>query len=51
MLITAPFPAVGAGIVAVLLTGADINYYLSQRPPVFWVAVFLLGIVAAALSI
>ena len=49
MLITAPFLAVGAVIFAALLTGADINFYLSQRPPVFWAATFLLGIVAAGL--
>ncbi len=49
MLITAPFLAVGAGIFLALLTGADINFYLHQRPTVFWVATFLLGIIATGL--
>jgi glycerophosphoryl diester phosphodiesterase len=49
MLVAAPFLAAGAVVFAALLTGADINFYLSQRPPVFWAASFLLGIVAAGL--
>ncbi len=49
MLVAAPFLAAGAVVFAALLSGADINFYLSQRPPVFWAAAFLLGIVAAGL--
>ena len=49
MLVAAPFLAVGAVIFSALLTEADINFYLTRRPPVFWVASFLLGTVAVGL--
>jgi glycerophosphoryl diester phosphodiesterase len=51
MLIAAPFLAAGAAIFAVLLTKLDINFYLSQRPPAFWAAAVLLGIVLAGLAV
>jgi glycerophosphoryl diester phosphodiesterase len=43
----APAVAIAAATYALLLTKFDINYYLSQRPPSFWMA----AIVAVCLSI
>jgi len=34
-----------------LLRGHDINYYLAQRPPVFFVALALAGVILAALAV
>lgn len=38
-----PFLAVSAGIYFWLLSEHDINYYLTEKPPVFWVAMLLIG--------
>ncbi|MFQ5935509.1 MAG: glycerophosphodiester phosphodiesterase family protein [Acidiferrobacterales bacterium] len=50
ILIAVPFLAASGAVYAALLTEFDINFYLSQRPPVFWTAVVLLGLVLAGLS-
>ena len=50
LLIAAPF-LIAAGAVALwLLTEFDINYYLTERPPAFWLAAGLIGGIAAALA-
>lgn len=43
MLISVPFLIIGGGVYALLLTDRDINFYLNQRPPKFWLAVSLIG--------
>ncbi|PWB76980.1 MAG: hypothetical protein C3F15_04250 [Holophagae bacterium] len=34
-----------------LLTGHDINYYLAERPPIFWVAVAIAALLASGLAV
>jgi glycerophosphoryl diester phosphodiesterase len=51
LLIAAPFLLVAAATAWVLTSAHDINYYLAQRPPVFWLAgtiVALLGLAMLA---
>jgi len=49
VLIVLPFLAV-AGMVALLcLTDYDINYYLSAKPPVFWIAGSVIAAIVAAM--
>ena len=43
LLLMAPFLAVGAGTAWLLITDHDINYYLSVRPPAFWVAALVIA--------
>lgn len=50
LLIAAPFLAVGGAVYLWLLTEFDINYYLSARPPAFWLAVLLIGAVLLSLA-
>lgn len=51
LLLAAPF-AVAAGLVGLwLLTEYDINYYLTYHPPVFKLAVGLIGVIALALAL
>ena len=50
LLIAAPFGALGALVYWQLLTEFDINYYLSERPPEFWMAAASIGVLAAALA-
>ena len=38
LLLVLPFIAIAAAIAWFLLTDYDINYYLSEQPPVFWIA-------------
>ena len=49
LLTIAPFGVVGAVAYYTLLTQYDINFYLKEKPPVFWVAVVIGGVVVAAL--
>jgi glycerophosphoryl diester phosphodiesterase len=49
LLWTAPFLALAAWIGARMLGEYDINYYLSERPPVFQRAAWLVGVVLAAM--
>ena len=52
LLITLPFIAIAAAIAFWLLTDHDINFYLSNRPPAFWVAASLIGVsLLAALAL
>ena len=44
LIIVLPFLAVGAAIAWFLLTDYDINYYLTEKPPVFLVAATIIGL-------
>ena len=44
LIITLPFLAAGGAIAWLLLTEYDINYYLSEKPPVFLIAVALIAV-------
>ncbi|NEX22007.1 glycerophosphodiester phosphodiesterase [Thiorhodococcus mannitoliphagus] len=50
LVIALPFLALGAAIAWVLLTDYDINYYLQARPPAFWTATILIGLVMTAMT-
>ena len=43
-----PFAAGGGLVYFVLLRSHDINFYLSRKPPAFWAAAVLVGLLAAA---
>ncbi len=43
LLLSAPFLAVGAAVFVLLLTDHDINFYLAEKPPRFWLAVGVIG--------
>jgi len=49
--IVAPFAAVLGATYWALLTGHDINFYLTDRPPAFWGAAAIVAVVVAALAI
>jgi glycerophosphoryl diester phosphodiesterase len=51
LLLAAPFLAAGALVYALLLREFDINYYLAERPPAFWVAGGLIGGIVTAMVI
>jgi len=51
LLLAAPFLVVGAAAAWLLLTGHDINYYLSERPPAFWIAGALIAAVLLAMLV
>lgn len=46
-----PFLAAIGGVYFALLRPHDINYYLAQRPPVFYVALALAGVILAGLAV
>lgn len=45
-----PFAAGGGLVTFVLLRSHDINFYLSRKPPAFWAAAALVGLLAAAFA-
>ncbi len=49
LLTAAPFLAAVGLVYVALLTQYDINYYLAETPPVFWVAVTLVCVIATVL--
>jgi glycerophosphoryl diester phosphodiesterase len=51
MAIAAPFVVVGLIVAKRYLTEFDINYYLSNRPPDFYVAASIIAVVVAVLAI
>lgn len=51
LLIAAPFLVAGALVYVLLLRKYDINYYLAEKPPVFWAAGSLIGALVAAMSV
>jgi glycerophosphoryl diester phosphodiesterase len=50
LLIAAPFLAAGFGLYVVLLGDHDINFYLTEKPPRFWIACGAIGAVLAVLA-
>lgn len=48
-LIVAPFLLVGGAVYYFLLTDNDINYYLQKKPPKFWIAAGLIGVVLSGM--
>ena len=51
LLLTLPFLAVAAGIALFLITDYDINFYLTEKPPEFWTAAILIGIVLVVMLV
>ncbi len=49
-IIAIPFLAVGAGIFWLMLTDHDINFYLTHKPPKFWVACSLIGLLLLVMA-
>ncbi len=49
VLIVAPFLAIAVAIAWLMITQHDINYYLTVRPPAFWVTAFAAGTLAFAM--
>lgn len=50
LVLAAPFVAAGGGVYWLLLTGHDINYYLTEKPPQFWLAAMVIGAILAVLT-
>jgi glycerophosphoryl diester phosphodiesterase len=50
LLLMAPFLAIAAATAWLLITDHDINYYLSMRPPAFWIAGMIIGILLLMMS-
>ncbi|MGB6854652.1 MAG: glycerophosphodiester phosphodiesterase [Thermoanaerobaculia bacterium] len=51
LLYAAPFLVAGGLVYLLLLTEFDINYYLAEKPPEFYLAAVLIGLVVVALVI
>jgi glycerophosphoryl diester phosphodiesterase len=51
LLVAAPFLAAVGGVYLLLLGKYDINFYLADKPPAFWWAVGLAGLLLASLGI
>jgi len=51
LLVATPFLAGGGAVYFFLLGEHDINYYLSEKPPIFWVAAGLIGLLLASMMI
>jgi glycerophosphoryl diester phosphodiesterase len=51
LVITLPFLAAGGAIAWFLLTDYDINYYLSEKPPVFIAAAAVIGLLLLTMSV
>ena len=43
LLVASPFLVASGAVYAIFLTKHDINYYLADKPPAFWVAAILIG--------
>jgi glycerophosphoryl diester phosphodiesterase len=50
LLLAAPFLAAGGLVYGLLLREHDINFYLSNRPPEFWIAAALIGSILLGLA-
>jgi len=46
-----PFLALAAATAWLALTAYDINYYLTERPPAFWIAAVVIGVLLAVLAV
>ena len=51
LIITLPFLAAAGAIAWYLLTDYDINYYLSEKPPAFLIAVALIGVLLLSMLV
>jgi len=51
LLIAAPFLAVGGLVYLTLLTHFDINYFLTVKPPVFWLTAGIIGILLVIMTV
>lgn len=51
LLVALPFVAVAAAAYWLLLSGSDINFYLAERPPRFWLAALIGLLLLAGLAI
>jgi glycerophosphoryl diester phosphodiesterase len=51
LLVAAPFLAAGSLAYLTLLTDLDINYYLAEKPPVFWVAAIIISVLLSILAV
>jgi glycerophosphoryl diester phosphodiesterase len=51
LLLSAPFLVAGGLVYRSLLTEFDINYYLSEKPPAFWIAAPVLAVIGIVLAI
>jgi glycerophosphoryl diester phosphodiesterase len=51
LLLTLPFLAIAGGVALFLITDYDINYYLKEKPPEFWTAAVLIGIIVMTMII
>jgi len=51
LVIVLPFLAVGGAVAWFLITDYDINYYLSEKPPVFLAAVAVIGLLLLTMSV
>ena len=51
VLLAAPFLVAGGLVYLWLLTEFDINYYLTEHPPEFWIAAILIAIVVGAMAL
>ena len=45
LLLTLPFLALAAGVAWLLISDYDINFYLTEKPSEFWIAVLLIGVI------
>lgn len=50
LLLSAPFLVAGGLVYRALLTEFDINYYLSETPPAFWIAAPVIGVIGLVLA-
>ena len=50
LVLALPFGGLAAAVYWLLLSGTDINFYLSERPPTFWVAATIGGLLAIGLA-
>ena len=48
--VLAPIALLLGGIYVALLRTFDINYYLQRKPPAFWIAAVLVGVIGAAVA-
>ena len=51
LLLSAPFLAAVGGVYLLFLGAHDINYYLTARPPEFWTAIVLAGLILGILVV
>jgi glycerophosphoryl diester phosphodiesterase len=50
LVVCAPFLALSGLVYLLFLTDFDINYYLTERPPAFWIAAVLIGMLLLVMT-